>query len=135
MVFIELHEAQLFNLLASFFGRERVVPHMSVWSVCGGALPEGLRRPSEDLAVWAKSNKCLFTIIDGDDNPKMVVEFFSGFEKAIDATEEAHQRILPPLLAAAGIRYITISDEEFSELLDPRGSLDLFSLLEEKVSA
>lgn len=133
MTFVELHEAQLFNLLASFFGRERVIPNMSVMSVCGGSLPEGLKNPAE-LTSWAKSNKCLFTIVDGDDTPKLVVEFFSGFEKSIVPKEEEHQRYLTQLLPAAGVRYITISDEEFSELLDPRGSLDLFALLEEKVA-
>ena len=133
MVFVELQEAQLFNLLASFFGRDRVIPNMSVLSVCGGALPDGVLEP-EKRAAWAKANKCLFTIVDVEDTPKLVVEFFSGFDKAVVATEAEHQRYLPQLLAAAGVRYITISEQEFSELLDPRSALDLFSLLEDKVS-
>jgi hypothetical protein len=133
MVFIELHEAQLFKMLSSFFGRERVVPHMSVLSICGGELPEDYEESSEALRSWAKATKCLFTIVDDDDTPKMVVEFFSGFEHAVDPVEEEHQRYLSRLLPAAGIRYVTISDLEFSELLDPKSSLDFFSLLEAKV--
>lgn len=133
MVFIELHEAQLFNMLASFFGRERVIPQMSVLSVCGGSLPESAQKLSSGITSWARSNKCLFTIIDDEDTPKLVVEFFSGFEHSIDPVEEEHQRLLTTILPAAGIRYITISHGEFSELLDPRGNLDFFSLLEAKV--
>ena len=141
MVAFELHEAQLFNMLSSFFGRERVVPNMSVLSVCGGELPESARalklpvkqEPKQDLQSWARLNKCLFTIVDAEDTPKMVVEFFSGFENAIDPVEESHQRFLPTLLGAAGVRYVTISSDEFSEILNPNGSLDFLSLLESKV--
>lgn len=133
MVFVELHEAQLFKLLSSFFGRDRVVPRMSVLAVCGGELPSTNGMPKPELTTWAKASKCLFTIVDDDDTPKMVVEFFSGFTDTVDPVEEEHQRLLTSILPAAGVRYITISNAEFSELLDPRGNLDFFSLLEAKV--
>lgn len=135
MVFLELREAQLFNMLSSFFGRDRVVPHMSVLSICGGEIPAHNLPLNGDVRSWAKSNKCLFTIVDAEDTPKMVVEFFSGFENSIDPTEEAHQRYLPVLLHAAGVRYVTISSHEFSEVLDSRGNMDFFALLESKVGS
>ncbi len=133
MVTFELHEAQLFNMLSSFFGRDRVVPHMSVLSVCGGELPEAAQALKNDLQTWARSNKCLFTIVDADDTPKMVVEFFSGFAQAVDPVEESHQRYLPVLLRAAGVRYVTISNNEFSEVLNPNGNMDFLTLLGAKV--
>lgn len=147
-------EALLFRMLTSFFGRDHVVPNMSVTSVCGGSLPENividqgivqLRRRAAgenpalnlgekrtDLAAWARGARCLFTIVDFNDVPKMVVEFFSGFETAIDMRDLEHQIYLKPILAAAGIRYVTISDAEFADLTDPSGRLDVFTLLRAK---
>ena len=128
-----LSEAQLYRVLTALFGRDQVVPQMSVMAVCGGTLPQSCDCDDVELDVWAKKNKCLFTIVDSDDNPKLVVEFFSGFEQAIDVKEEEHQRVLEPLLGAAGIRYVTISPSEFAEILDPGSSLDMVAFLRSKV--
>lgn len=131
MVNLALHEAQLYRLLSGLFGGERVVPHMRVISVCGGEVPAG--ECDGDLRTWAQNNRCLFTIVDADDKPCLVVEFFSGFTEFVDPTEAEHQRFLKPMLAAQGIRYVTISPTEFSEILDPGSSLDLVSFLQDKV--
>ncbi len=131
MITLALHEAQLFRLLSGLFGGERVLPHMRVISVCGGELPTDM--PGLDLTTWAQNNRCLFTIVDADDKPCLVVEFFSGFADFVDPTEAEHQRYLKPILAAQGIRYVTISPAEFSEILDPGSSLDLVSFLRDKV--
>lgn len=133
MVFVDVQEAQLYRLLAGFFGRDRVVPHMSVLAVCGGDLPAEVSDASGRLKTWARGTKCLFTIVDADDTPKMVVEFFSGFEEAIDPSEEERQRFLPNLLPAAGVRYVTMSWSELEELIDPSSSMDLYAFLEDKV--
>jgi hypothetical protein len=133
MVNLSLQEAQLFRLLSGLFGGERVVPQMRVISVCGGELPVPASVDAAALRLWAESNRCLFTVVDADDNPRLVIEFFSGFERFIDPTEAEHQRYLPPPLEAAGIRYVTISPEEFSEILDPQSSLDLVAFLRDKV--
>lgn len=139
MIGITHSEAQLFRLLAQFFGRDRVVPHMSVLAVCGGELPESIftithpLNANGSLGLWAEDNKCLFTIVDDDDNPKMVVEFFSDFDDVIDPQEEEHHRLIEPILRMAGVRYITITAQEFSEMLDPRCNLDIFTLLKAKV--
>lgn len=138
---MSLREAQLFRILSGFFGRDQVIPKMSVMAVCGGELPDPLpeslvaqlpRGSAFNLERWARSNTCLFTIVDQEDSPKLVVEFFSGFERGIDATEEEHQRLLGPLLSRRQIPYVTISDQEIGDLLDPAGSLDFCTFLEAK---
>lgn len=137
MIALDHSEAILFRMLTSFFGRDHVVPSMSVMTVCGGSLSNDLRLDGmglslSDLSLWAKQNKCLFTIVDHDDNPRMVVEFFSGFEDSVSNSDVEHQRYLRPVLAHHGVTYVTISNDEFGELLDPDGSLDLCSLLKSK---
>lgn len=131
MSVMSLAEAQLFRLLGNLFGGERVVPHMTVRAVCGGELPtdHGL---DIDLPIWAAKNTCLFTVVDYEDRPKMVVEFFSGFGHAIDPIDLEHQRFLKPLLARMGILYITISQGEFDEVLDPSSDFDIVSLFRDK---
>ena len=133
MLELSLQEAQLFRLLSDMFGRERIVPNMSVLAVCGGTLPPAAVTQIPGLDPWARRAKCLFTIVDSDDIPKMVIEFFSGFEDAVDAKEEEHHRMLTPLLPAVGVRYITISQSEFSELIDPRGTLDMLTFFQAKM--
>lgn len=130
---MELHEAQLFRILTGFFGRDQVLFGMSALSVCGGSVPQGFEIAGVDLFAWAQANRCLFTIVDRDDNPKMVIEFFSGFGQTIDPVEVEHQRYMGPLLQASGVRYVTMSEEEFSDILDPDSSLDIFSFLKAKV--
>ena len=130
MIALSLQEAQLFRLLTSFFGGERVVPHMRVIAVCGGTLPAG-HGPEFDL--WARANHCLFTIVNADEDPCLVVEFFSGYKNRVDVTEEQHQRFLRPLLAACSIRYVTISEGEFADLTDPRAEADFVTFMEKKV--
>jgi hypothetical protein len=132
MIAFSVPEAQLFRLLVEFFGQDHVIPQMSVVAVCGGVLPNGSGE-NQQLVEWAKQSKCLFTIVDQHDSPCMVVEFFAGFECSIDVQEEAHQRLLPPLLKAVGVRYVTISPKEFSEMLDPASALDMFTLLKAKL--
>lgn len=142
MVELSLDEAQLFNVLCAFFGRENVVPHMRVIAICGGVLPpltapgipsEVAEQRTLEFEDWARTNRGLFTIVDRDDNPRMVIEFFSGFAEHIDVQEETHQRCLRPILAAAGIPYVTISRDEFSMLTDPEQPLDFYHLLKAKV--
>lgn len=135
MINLSHAEATLFRILANFFGKEKVIPHMSVRAVCGEKLPIDYRpRPTFDIEKWAKENKCLFTIVDNSDDPCLVIEFFSGFEKSVDVVEVEHQRFLPEILQYAGIRYITMTDNEFSAMLDPRANLDFYSFLKAKVS-
>ncbi len=187
MDFFDLPEAQFFRLLCRLFGPEQVIPRMSVYTVCGGRLPgavEGLE--GGQIQCWAKSNQCLFTILDQDDNPKVVIELggygavewglgddsranlnseeeagcsartkFSSpsYEKAqgrgtpqssggrptrlppgavIDVNQLERQRFLPTFFSPLGIKYITLTTREISELLDPDSHLDLVTCLAAK---
>ena len=135
MIDLTHDEALLFRILSGFFGRERVVPRMSVKSVCGDKLPAKFQnKESFDINKWAIENKCLFTIVDESDNPYMVIEFFSGFEKSVDVVEVEHQTFLPEILKSAGIRYITMTNQEFLDLTNPNNSFDFLSFIKAKVS-
>ncbi len=134
----EHSEALLFRILTRFFGPERVIPFMSVLAVCGGDLPEQLHTrvnidSPEALNQWAKQNKCLFTVVDFDDTPKLVIEFFSGFKDAFTAAQAEHQRFLPPIFSTLGIPYVTMSEIEFDELVDPQNPLDFVHWLHSKI--
>jgi len=129
---MSLEEAQLFRMLSGLFGRDRVVWNMSVRAVCNG-VPSG----EVDVALgqaepWLERSGCLFTVVDGDDTPKMVVEFAPDFSRFIEVAQmERHQR-LPALLEGHGIRYISISSVEFRDMTDPESSLDFVSFLKDK---
>lgn len=144
MVDLSLPEAQLYKMLVNFFGAERIVPRMSVLAACGGELPTDANRINvpkgyhqlagdpEKMAQWARKNRCLFTIVDDDDNPKLVVDFEAIEEDTIDAQRLEYQRIVEPILRAAGVRFFTITSDEFREMLKPAGNLDLFHFFRER---
>jgi len=131
---MSLRDAILYRILSDLFGQERVIFAMSAFAVCGGELSEDFLNIDPDIVKWSKSNKCLFTIVDHEDEPKMVVEFFSGFSKDIDNNEVEHQRFLKPLLEKSGISYVTLSEDEFNESIDPEGTVDFCTLLHSKIS-
>ncbi len=137
MIDLSLHEAQLFRICSAFFGEERVLLRMKVLTVCGGSLPTPAERQLSNATPnpteWAKQNNCLITVVNAEDQPRLVIEFFSGFEKGIDVVELEHQRYLKPILKAAGIQYLTISMQEFNEILNPESNLDFVAWLKANV--
>ena len=129
---MSLDEAQLFRLLVGFFGKERVLFSMSVRAVCGGdlsALPEAL---DSETRQWAERNRCLFTVVDDDDDPKMVVEFEPDFSAYIEVEQLERKSRLPALLKANGVQYLTITGKEMGEILDPNGTMNLVDLLKDR---
>lgn len=141
MVTLDAHEAILFRMLVAFFGEDRVIPRMSISAVCGGRVPatldQGLTADLEkdvnrSIGDWAKKNRCLFTIVNYEDTPKLVVEFAPDFSDVIEIDELHRRRYLQPVLLAAGISYVSISSDEFSEITRPDNSLDLCTLLQAK---
>jgi hypothetical protein len=132
MVEMSLHEAQLFRMLEGFFGRDRVIWNMSVRTVCGGEYPTVAGESDDTTARWAGVAGCLFTVVDEDDIPKMVVEFAQGLSHTIDVSMLDRQQKLPDLLERCGIRYIMLTQDEFEEILDPHSSLDLVSVLKDR---
>lgn len=132
MAEMSLNEAQLFRLLVGFFGKDRVLFSMSVRAVCGGdlsCLPHVL---DEETKAWAERNRCLFTVVDHEDDPKMVVEFEPDFSNYIEVEQLERKSRLPPLLKASGIQYLTITGQEMGEILDPNGHMDLVDVLKDR---
>ena len=131
-----LQEAQLYRMLVNVFGAERIIPHMSVLAVCGGELPKGIvvedRPLPQDLSGWAKSNRCLFTFVDSEDAPTLVLDFEAFNDGTVDPNRIEYQRVVRPLLDAAGVRFFTITNDEFAELLKPTGNLDLLGFFQDR---
>ena len=109
---MDLREAQLFRMLTDLFGKDQVIFGMSAMAVSGGSLQVDPSDYSIDIEKWARANKCLFTVVDQKDLPKLVVEFFAGYSKSVDVREVEHEQYLRPILEAAEIRYVTITNEE-----------------------
>ena len=133
MVELSLPEAQLFKLLASLFGAQQVIPHMRVKGVCGGRVPAVPNCPREVITTFVSQHRCLFTVLDHEDKPKVVIEFGDFFGDVVDAYVEEHQRLLPQVLRAIGVQHVWISMKEFAEVLDPTCSLDLWTLLHDRL--
>jgi len=133
MLDISLEEAQLFRFLASFFGKEKVVYKASLNLVLGGNVeaPRGVEPHS--FAAWAKEHKCLFTVMNEEGDPRLVVEFKPGFCGIVDSSDAQYWQFVEPVLRTAGLHYITVSREEFAELTNPEGTLDFFTFLESKI--
>lgn len=132
MTEMSLAEAQLFRMLVSFFGQERVMWGMSIKAVCGGQYPEIKDHPVHVTSAWAEGDRCLFTVVDDSDEPKMVVEFAPDYSRYIEVDRLDRHRILPLLLGACGVQYITMTAAELGEMIDPGSSLDLISFLQDK---
>lgn len=134
MISIDHNEALLFRLLTSFFGNGRVIPHMSVLAACGGELPQakaGLPNAKE-LSDWARRQKCLFTIVNEDDVPRLVVELSVDTKSAVDLLELQKQEQMRPILVAAGVPLIIVSKSELAFVTDPESPNNWFHLLQSK---
>lgn len=108
---------------------------MSVQAVCGAALERVPQDAEVDLRTWAKRDQCLFTITDHNDNPCLVIDIEPDFSSQIDLALLNHKRLMPGIMLAAGIRYVTIRADEISEILNPESTLDLVSFLKGKIFA
>jgi hypothetical protein len=125
---LELHEAQLFRILASLFGKERVVYNMSLNTVCEEDKGELGRRET-----WWIQYKCLFAVTDIHYNPRLVIDFAPGFNGVIDAEQAYRRDSAKSALNTHGVHYIGITREEFNRILDPESHFGLLQLLELKV--
>lgn len=141
MIRFSLEEAQLFRCLGGLFGTENVIPNMSLLAVCGGEVPDTDSELSSrtgltvaQLESWARENQLLFTVIDSESNPRLVVNFdFEPEENCVEPARADLERFVVPFLEAAQIRYISISRREFSLVLDPEVPIDFIGLMQGKV--
>lgn len=132
MAEMSLDEAQLFRLLVGFFGEDRVMFSMSVRAVCGGDLAVLSKAFDEETRQWAERSRCLFTVVDHEDEAKMVVEFEPDFSSYIEVEQLERKSRLPALLKARGVQYLTITGKEMEEILDPNGGIDLVDVLKDR---
>ena len=139
MTLLDSNEAVLFRLLVAFFGEDRVIPHMSLHAVCGGGLPTSLAPAitseieklfSRKAVEWARGSKCLFTIVDHQDSPRLVMEFFQDFDNVVDLMDLQRRRMMAPVLSAAGIHYVTISTDDLGDIMDPDSGYGLADFLQ-----
>jgi hypothetical protein len=120
----------LLRLLSAFFGVDRVLYGMSLLSVCGGE-EAGIGDADKS---FARGRKCLFTVVDYDDSPRMVVELLPGKGTVVEMDYYDRQAFVEESLEQAGIRYVTVSVDEVDGVSDPDTPLDLCSLLINKLS-
>lgn len=111
MIALSLEEAVLLRILESIFGHGQVIPNMSLCAICGG---DEAKRNSEPYKM-----QCLFTVVDPDDMPKLVVEFTETNQNTIDLSSYNRIEIIEPILAEHQIRYMVISREDYSDLTHP----------------
>jgi hypothetical protein len=129
---IELREAQLYRILMEVFGRERIVAQARISFVCSGKLPDLCPEMNPGYAEWAERFRCLFTVVNNEDEPRLVVEFLSDFTDFVDIREAERDRYLPEVLRQQGIHYMTVSNAEFGELLSAESALHFLHLMETK---
>lgn len=128
---MELHEAQLFRALSHCFGEDRVLFRLCASMVCRSSLRG--RVEDESAVNWELLSSLLFTIIDHDGDPHLVVEFDVEHGNVIDVNALERKEILGPLLTRIGVRYLVISRDELCEMLDPASELTLATLLLSKI--
>lgn len=134
MVQLPLHEAQLFRVLVGIFGLDNVMYSMSILAVCGGVVPDVLRdRFHTEAESWAKKHKCMFTVIDGNGTPKLIVDFSATARGIIDVSLLEQHNVSRGLFAKLGLPYVTVSEEEFNLALDSDEENGLVELLHSKI--
>ncbi len=147
MIALALQEAQLMRLLQDIFGFDRVMPFISLVTVCGGVLPRvneskpvgekgydaGAKIAPKNRSSSPENQQCLFTIVDHDHEPKLVVEFAAQNGQTIDALKLTQQQFARDQLEAKGIHYVLINELEFENILDPAIELSLANFIHSKI--
>lgn len=137
MHYLETAQAQLLRLLGDFFGSDQVIPFMSISSVFTDLVAD-LYNYAEEFdgscnQEWLKREKCLFTIIDAEGDPKLVIELSAGDIDPIDLVNLKKQDILEELCSEAKICFALISHHELAQILDPSSRVSLISCLSSKL--
>jgi hypothetical protein len=151
---MELHEAQLFRVLTSLFGEGKVFFDLSAALVCRSGK---VQKSSEDSPVaesldsldpvhasklpeahhppvqWERLSNCLFTIIDHNDIPQLVVEFSASPQEYVDVEAMERQKELLAALSHYGVRYVVLTKKDLYDILDPTSALSGASFLLRKI--
>jgi hypothetical protein len=133
MVHLEVHQAQLLRMLAALFGEDQLLVNLSLRMVIDScedmqqAVREGVCSAAGSPVL---DTKCLFTIVNGNDRPQLVVDF-SGFgESYIDAAALKQNEAIERVLAEAGIKCLFIHPKDFQAILDKDAETTLVSVLQ-----
>lgn len=124
-MYFDTNEAILFRLLSSFFGKDRVIPQMSISCICGEKI-------SQKLNFCTKSTKCLFTIVNQEDDPCLIVELGVDNKDSFDLLELDKQQALAKLLPESGIQYIALSKSDFKFVTDSANPQNWYLFLKDR---
>ena len=130
---LSLEEAQLFRQLTALFGKDAVIPNMSLKSVILDSYEDNSGQKEPPISEKSGIIKCLFTIVDANDKPCLVVEFAATDDDVVDLTRLERAQELEPVLLAHEIRFITLSRAEFNETMDPSSGVKFVTLLQGKL--
>jgi len=128
-----IEEAQLFRKLVALFGKDCVIPNMSLSTVISDSYEGSDGSTLPFLTERQAGSKCLFTIVDANDKPGLVVEFAATEGDIVDIERLERCKHLEPILSAHNIRFVTLSLSEFNETLDPSSGVKFISLLQGKL--
>ena len=130
---LTLEEAQLFRQLTALFGKEAVIPNMSLKAVILDTYEDGENPKALPISDKSAILKCLFTIVDANDRPCMVVEFSATEDDVVDLSSLERVQELALVLGDHNIRFVTLSRAEFNETLDPGSGVKFVALLQGKL--
>lgn len=128
---MDVFEAQLFRLLQGIFGEDNVLPYMRLKAITGGKLPD---LSLDKFKEGSHDNlKCLFTVVDYNDEPKMVIDIDADEIDSIDILKFEKQEIVSAYLKELKIKYLLISLIELEQILDVTSELTLANCLHSKI--
>lgn len=140
MVELDLDEARLLRLLTGVFGVDRVLVNLSLLTLSGGKLPEGLEGLLGQSAMTdEQAGRCLvlFTIIDPEHEPQLAIDFVSDtvqrlgagcplrHNEAVDPVELEHYQRVRPLLRHLTIPYAPVTREGYLDFVKYDDSFDV----------
>jgi len=126
-------EVILFKHLQGFFGFDNVIPHMRCLAIFESAkvsLPEVLDSNKEAMM---ERHRCLFTVVDNDDKPKVIFELSESDAVTIDLLHMNDKSIAEDLFQKVGIKHIAVSRQEIKEIGLPGSGYSMVDYLRDKL--
>jgi len=112
MIDLTQKEVHLYKILVTLFGKENVIPRVTVKTVC-----ENLPDTASFFPKELEGVQVLFTVVNDDDAPKLVVEFAPEISEVVDVYALEREKKIVHLLNACQIRYISINDLDYQDLI------------------
>lgn len=112
MVMLSQEELQLYRMLQGFFGEDHVIPQMRFAAVCKSAEIQILENDKD----VSGSYRCLFTIVNSEDRPRLVFELTHYDASIIDLQSFQDRSHAREILERSGIQHLDISKQELEEI-------------------